>query len=589
MPYDTGWGPFVNSLTNPPNPLNQFGGTVDLANKVKDFQANKAIADIYGQSIDPETGQVDLGKFNALASQNPAAMWKFGAQQQQAGTGVQAQGHGTSAQLQAQLDQLGVQQAYLSPLLPAAQAGTLTIEQLQEALRNIPPGVISPTTMANVQRQLANGADPNKIVIGGYFASEEARRQAQMAQPSLGMVPSGSLQYPTQGNIFYPGGPGRAGGIQYPQQAIPQGTQPGGTDIDLGGGQHITVPNDQVHRILTDNPNLQKLNQKLLGGGGAGAAPQPAPAPSALGAPGPGRYGYQPAPSGAPAPASPPPSPSAPATPTSDKPLWLQPPDQPPAPPQAGGVGVSTTPQYQEGVSTITKAASANAAGLANLRGATTDQIPLYDDIERVLNQQGVVSGVGAPQISKLRQAAINMGLVAPEPGQKVDLSSPQAAQEELVKDSALLTRAGIGAMGNPTDARQELITESTPGQGLSKQGNLNITRMLKGNAQAIQVMDDAWNRAKKEAQWTAGGDENNNFNTWRDNKFLATDKKTEGRFDPTVFWVANQPNLAAQKEYIAKISDPAAQKQLIKNLKYATQQGWIKKRDDGSATVVPP
>lgn len=579
----------INQLTNPPNPLQQFGGTFDLANKVKEFQANQAIADIYGQSIDPTTGQVDFGKFNALARSNPAAMWKFGAQQQQAGVGVQAQGHGTSAQLQAQLDQLGVQQAYLSPLLPAAQAGTLTTEQLQEALKNIPPGVISPTTMANVQRQLANGADPNKIVIGGYFASEEARRQAQMAQPSLGMVPSGSLQYPTQGNIFYPGGPGRAGGIQYPQQAIPQGTQPGGTDIDLGGGQHITVPNDQVHRILTDNPNFQKLNQKLMGGGGAPSpTPQPAPSPPpAPGAPGPGRYGYgQPQPAPTPTPTPAPTPPSAPSS--EEKPAWLQPPDQPPAPPQAGGVGVSPTPQYQESVSAITKAASANAAGLANLRGATTDQIPLYDDIERVLNQPGVVSGIGAQQVSKLRQAAINMGLVAPDPGQKVDLSSPQAAQEELVKDSALLTRAGIGAMGNPTDARQELITESTPGTALSKQGNLNITRMLKGNAQAIQAMDDAWNKAKK-AGWTAGGDENNNFNTWRDNKFLATDKKTGGRFDPTVFWVANQPDFKSQNEYISKISDPKAREQLGKNLAYASRMGWIKKRDDGSVQVVPP
>jgi hypothetical protein len=612
MPYDTGTGQLVNQLTNPPNPFDQYGKTLQFADQYKQFQANKAISDIYGQSIDPQTGQVDLGKFNALAQQNPAALWKFGAQMQQAGQGLQAEGAGTSADLGAKrqaLESIGTQMA---PLVAQIQAGgDVTKEQAQQALEQAKGLGLPASTIANVQRQLdalPSGASARNIVLGANFANTTGMQILSATAPgTTPLETGGGTQFVAPGTLS----PARNVG---PGAYVPHTLTPGENiqtiAVPIGNNQQATVPQavaaqgaNAVEQWLLQNypgqyrPGSYQPRQAPLAPAPAPAPAPATPSPSGKGATatGPGRYPQPSAPAPAPAtptptpaPAPATPAPASPTTPAAEKPAWLQPPSPPSVAPEMGGPLVTPTPQQAQSAGEITGAASKNAAGLATQRAQTPDQIAILDDMNRVLNQPGVVTGVGAQQVSKLRQVAMNMGLVPSEPGQKVDLSTPEAAQAELTKDSALLARAGLGAMGNPTDARQELITESTPGPGLSKEGNLNIIRMLKGNAQAIQTMDDAWNKAKNTGQWVAGGSEQNNFNTWRDNRFLATDPTTGGRFDPTVFWLANQPDVAAQKKYIANLP-PEAQQQVVKNLSYASKMGWIKKRDDASAQVVAP
>lgn len=82
---DPGYGALINKLANPPNPLTTLGQDAEALAAAKEFQAQNALTGIYQQSIDPQTGQVDLGEFNALARQNPAALWKFGESMRSAG------------------------------------------------------------------------------------------------------------------------------------------------------------------------------------------------------------------------------------------------------------------------------------------------------------------------------------------------------------------------------------------------------------------------------------------------------------------------------------------------------------------------
>lgn len=571
---DPGTNALIQRLANPPNPLERAGQSINALTNIKEFAAQNALTGIYQQSIDPTTGQVDLGKFNALASQNPAALWKFGQTMQSAGTGVGNEGQGTSAAVNAQLDQLAVQQAYMSPLLPKAQAGTLTADDVREALKNIPPGVINPTTMASVNQQLDGGANPSQMVLGGYFASQHARDMAAMAQPSLGTIQSGSMNYPTQGNMFYPGGPGRAGGIQYPAAPLTQGTQPGGTDIQIGDGQSITVPNDQVHTILSNNPNLQKLNPTLVAPPASGEGRYPQPAAPAPGAP------------GAPTPPAPAPLPAAGggggggggAEKPQAGPLYLQPP--PPPPPEAGGVGMPPQPGYIENVQAPSQKA---ATALVTAAKDTPNVAGLIQDMRAQVNQPGWNPGLGAQAGSTWRQVLDKIGVNAT--GQTPDAQKmAQASYDEFSKDANLIASRQLGVLGNPSDARQNLAEAITPGMAQSKEGVLGISATLLGNQDAINRTNAAWQAAKANG-WSDG-----RHNEWLASNWNVTDPNTGGRFDPRVFWLADtEGNRADQANRFAKKIPVGQQAQFLKNVQYAKDQGWIKQNDDGSYAVVNP
>lgn len=203
---DPGYGALFQKLAGPPNPLTTVGQDAQAIDQVKQFQAKNALSNIYQQSIDPQTGQVDLGKFNALASQNPAALYNFGESMHSAGAGLQAQGVGTSAQLSARLDQLGAQAAYMSPLVAKAQQGTVTADDIRNALKDIPPGVIPPSTLANINQQLADGADPNNVVRGAFFANENGRAMLNSALGPIATVNQGPYTSFVRQPPFAPGG-----------------------------------------------------------------------------------------------------------------------------------------------------------------------------------------------------------------------------------------------------------------------------------------------------------------------------------------------------------------------------------------------
>jgi hypothetical protein len=72
---DAGTNALINQLANPPNPFERLGQSMQGIAALKDFQARRATAGLYGQAIDPTTGQFDTGKFNALSALLALRSW----------------------------------------------------------------------------------------------------------------------------------------------------------------------------------------------------------------------------------------------------------------------------------------------------------------------------------------------------------------------------------------------------------------------------------------------------------------------------------------------------------------------------------
>jgi hypothetical protein len=263
----------------------------------------------------------------------------------------------------------------------------------------------------------------------------------------------------------------------------------------------------------------------------------------------------------------------------------MQPPPPLPTGGGAGGIGVTASPGYVESQRTAAAASTAAANTLQAQVSASNNQIALLSDMDTLLKTKGFGTGVGSTISSSFRQMMQFAGLVPSEPGPGTNLATPQGAQEEFAKDAARLQAAQLGALGNPTDARQELSETTNPGMMLSKYGNATIIHMLQGSQQAIQAQGDAWARAQQQG-WTP-----DRYNEWLNNNFLATDPVTGGRFDPRVFWMANM-SPAEQRQYFAKMETPGQkdlngqQKQLLANLQYAEQYQWIAQAKDGHITL---
>jgi hypothetical protein len=189
MPFDNSvTGNYINQLMNPPDPNARFNSALQGLDAYKQFQANQAAASAYQQSVDPTTGEFDQGKFNALASQAPGGAWKFGAQMQQAGLGLQAQGAGTQAWVTAQRDQLGLLNGYLTPLLQKANSGAAVSPDEVRSVLNNAIG-ITPQMKAAAEAKLASlqpGQSVNDLLRGFQFATQSGESQASRLYPTVG-------------------------------------------------------------------------------------------------------------------------------------------------------------------------------------------------------------------------------------------------------------------------------------------------------------------------------------------------------------------------------------------------------------------
>lgn len=624
---DPGLGPLINRLANPPNPVETLGQDAQALDAVRQFQANQAGMQAYRAGLNPD-GTVDVGRFNNALISGPGA-YNAGVAMQRMGQGIGSQGTGQQAQFQAARDQLAAISGYLLPLqqqMGPDGKGVVTGQQvLDQAQLAVQAGVATPAMLANIQKQVASvggpSANANSIVLGAAAGTLSGQQQLEALTGRPQPIPYG-------GGIALPqlsGSPLAQPSRAPIQTTLTPGEQIKSGEVPIGGGQTAIIPDWVAARggafieqwLQQTYPGRYTPNSYQPPPPTAGGAPAPAAGGTRPGAavtnqsfaPGaaPGRAGrypgeVQPPPAtggggggGAPAPA-PAPSPApggggggggAEKTPA---PLWLQPPT--PVSPAAGGggVGVTPAPWYATNVAKITGAASDAENTFAGQVNATKDVEPILKDMQSQLNVPGIDTGVGYTAINSVRQLAEKFGLTASKGEGNTEA---MRAQDELNKDAARLAAAQTTAIGNPTDARQDLAQAANPGALQSTYGNKGIIQMLLGNQQALRVEADAWQKAKGGAGWTAGGDENNNFNTWRTDRFLAPDPNPGpsqgGRFDQRVFWLANAPTLDEQRTFAQKIPAGPARAQFVKNLTYANQQGWIKTDDKGLTTVTSP
>jgi|SRR5215469_976511 len=521
-------GALVNRLMNPPNMADQFAKGLDTLNAWKQFQANQAAADAYRQSVDPTTGAFDQGKFNALTSQGPGS-WNFGETMRSSGQGFGAQSNATTANVQSTLAQLGAVGQFLTPLAQRIAngehiSGSEAQAQLDQAHSM---GLINDQLYARVAGQIAQippGGNADGIIRGAVIGNDAAMH-------SMSPNYQGAGGYIFQTAPFARGGNPAAGPVVTTTMTPDTAAQL--VPVQLGGNQTAQMPLGEAIRFLHNNPQYQQLNPNITA---------------------PGRY----------------PQPPQEPQPLATGPDWAQP---PPPNPSAGGVGVTPRRGYEKTADASTDAANALQAQITQAQ----DIKPTLSDMESNI-RQGATTGVGAQQLSGLRQALINFGLTPDRSaGANPNQASAQAAQEEFNKNAALLQGYQLGALGRPTDARQELSEASRPGGAISAQGNLNLIHMLQGNQQAIEVVGKAWAQAQK-AGWSP-----DRFNEWaNDHFYTSSDAATGGKFNRRVFWMANAPNLKAQQEIYNNLPDNQKE-QFKKDLRYAGSQGWITQDADGN------
>jgi len=533
-------GALVNRLMNPPNPMEQLGQTIQGVNALKSFQANQASADAYRQSVDPQTGEVDLGKYKAIMSQGPGA-WLFGPQTEQAGHAVGAVGQGTTADVQSKMAQLGAVGQFLTPLAQRIAngeqiSGAEAQAQLDQAHKM---GLVNDQLYGRVSGEIAQipqGGNANGIIQGAVIGNEGAMR-------AISPHYEGAGGYIFQTNPFFRGGNPAAAPVVTTTMTPDTAGQL--VPVQLGGNQTAQMPLGEAIRFLHNNPQYQQFNPNIT-------APAPAPAPGAGGGAGgaaPGRY------------PQPPQEPQPPAT----GPAYKQPPG--PAPKEAGGVGVTAVPGYAE---TVQQPSMKAATALVTAANDTPNVSALIDDMRSQVNQPGWNPGLGAQAGSTWRQVLDKMGVNATGAAPTA-IKDAQAAYDEFAKDANLIASRQLATIGNPSDARQGLAEAITPGMAQSKEGVLGISATLKGNQDAINRTSAAWNEAKANG-WT-----DNRHLEWLNKNWNATDKASGGKFDPRVFWLADTAGTADdQWRRMASKIPKEQQAQFAKNVQYAKDQGWI-------------
>lgn len=184
------------------------------------------------------------------------------------------------------------------------------------------------------------------------------------------------------------------------------------------------------------------------------------------------------------------------------------------------------------------------------------DQVPNSKAI--LGNLQGdlenFTTGPGTESVAKLEKL-VNSNL-----GLKVDVEG-LAAREKFNKLSAMLAQSQFQALGGTGTDKQLGSTELTsPNSDLSKLGNKGIIAMLKGNEDAINVKNQAWQNYKQQNGAESYGSFSTEFNK---------------SYDPRVFqsqYLTPEDN----KKMISGMAKPE-QKQFLNAYRTALSQGWVK------------
>jgi hypothetical protein len=177
---------FANPLAANPNLFQQSLSNVTA---LRNFQARQAIANAYQQTINPQTGAVDQGRFNALMA-GPQASWAAPAAMAAQGQAEEAQARGASADLGVRLQQMNVLSGLVTPLLlrgeqydpskpVSADNQPVTTDDLNNVVTTAQSGGWLSPQQADWARSQINrpGVNALDIARGWWFTNQSAREQ----------------------------------------------------------------------------------------------------------------------------------------------------------------------------------------------------------------------------------------------------------------------------------------------------------------------------------------------------------------------------------------------------------------------------
>lgn len=453
----------LGAIANPAtiNPLAAASAAADTATRIyqaKAAQADNAWGNALQQATDPNTGQVDYGKAQAIASQDPTA--RQGMLKALGDTSVY-----TTQQLERNATQNKIANQTLAGVLklPDDQLGQGVIEGTQ---RLMSMGLLRPDQAHNVLLSL-NGSNPQVL-------------RSQLEQMWRGTMSPEQQQTATYGNVGSQTGPGgntigtvqqttgpNAGAVSVPeQQGAPQGL--GARELDAP----FVYKGPKGEEITTTLRQFYKDHGMAVPGAATGAAGLPSslhnPA-KAQPAPGPAPSGGQPAP-----------SPNAPApTPNVNQP----------------GGPVVTSPAPAE----LDRQKQAATQSAQRFQGEADNDVQAQTQLSQLGNMQSSLaqftSGSGADRTLDVKRAIQSWGPAALSKAFGITPESI-ASQEDFTK---LANQISLAQQNAGSDSRMNISVAANPHAGLSPEGADLIIRQLQGNADYLRA------RAKLAANY--GGD----------------------------------------------------------------------------------
>lgn len=230
------------------------------------------------------------------------------------------------------------------------------------------------------------------------------------------------------------------------------------------------------------------------------------------------------------------------------------------APGMPTGPAASLPPGYVGAAESVAAAGASNANALMQANDSSMMRKAMLGNLEDDLRK--FEPGPGA-EWTKVAKAWANRNLPVPESwkaeGGILDMKSI-ASQEQFNKQAAMLAQAQFQTIGGTgTDAKFSSAFTTSPNEYLSKLGNVGIIRLLKGNEDAIQAKNAAWQKWRKAKGPDTYADFSADFNA---------------HFDPRVFQFKYIPAKERQ-EYIDHM-DSNERMRFLRDLTYARKQGWV-------------
>lgn len=357
--------------------------------------------------------------------------------------------------------------------------------------------------------------------------------------PQVRVVDDGStVQFEPGGTVANP-----AVGQAYPKQLPP--TTPVATPSGRQYQGPAAVPPPPPFRTST-SPNRPATFEQRFEGIPDGRAGLPA-------VPGAGLPGVFPRMGATPiagAPGEPTGSPSAP------RPVVAQPVVRPPTGPME-----SLRPGYEEAAKSVATSGANMANRLTSMNDDSMSRKALIGNMENFLTK--FEPGKGADW-SLFAKNFANRNLPIPksmqEPGGLFDLKSV-ASQEEFNKLATTLIQAQFSAIGGTgTDAKFSSAYDANPNELMSRMGIEGVARLMKGNEDAIQAKNAAWNKWRKVNGPDTYADFSQDFND---------------KFDPRAFQFKYLTK-AERTDYL-KGMEPEERDRFMHDLTHARIQKWIK------------